>query len=123
MPYKDPKSVVAIASLKRRQEKYKSKSNYKELRLRSHLKNVYGISLEAYRVLFESQSGLCAICGRAEVPFIIKNNDMGKLRIDYNHVTGKVRGLLCFKCNTALGMAEDNIDILKKMIDYIEKHK
>src|SRR3990167_9559366 len=55
---------------------------------------------------------LCEICGKK-----------GKICFDHNHETGKFRGWICVKCNIALGMSEDNPEILNKLIKYIEKNK
>jgi len=57
----------------------------------------------------------CEICG-------VKSNALKKgLAYDHDHKTDKFRGWLCGRCNTALGMVNDNIDILKKLIRYIRK--
>ena len=76
------------------------------------LKREYGITPKEYDKLFISQKGLCAICGG-------KANGHGRLGVDHNHKTLKVRGLLCFTCNTTIGTIErlgiDNI------MTYIEK--
>lgn len=117
MPYKDSKSEVAIMSSRKRQKKFHATWKYKDGRLR----RMYGISLEAYQVLFESQNGLCSICGKPEIS--MSKGNIGKLRIDHDHNTGKVRGLLCWSCNSALGFVKEDIEILNKMIDYINKHK
>lgn len=69
----------------------------------------YGIS-ESLRQLIEAeQDGLCAIC-----------SSKVKLVVDHNHKTDRVRGLLCFSCNSLLGFAKDNPDILQKAITYLK---
>jgi len=89
--------------------------NNKEKHRNSTLKVKYGISLEEYNVLFEKQEYKCAICG-------IEKSENGKtLHCDHNHKTGKVRGLLCFKCNTGLGNFNDNVEVLLKAISYLNK--
>lgn len=62
----------------------------------------------------EFKTKVCAICG-APSP------DGRQLHVDHNHDTGEVRGLLCLKYNNALGSANDDPDLLRKMIDYLEK--
>lgn len=82
----------------------------------SRLRNKYGISLEEYNRMFQQQEGCCAICGTHQ------SNEQRSLAVDHDHRTGKVRALLCHKCNAALGNVNDSIDILKEMISYIDKH-
>jgi hypothetical protein len=75
------------------------------------LKKEYGISLVEFNRLVEEQKGLCAIC--EELP--------GKrgLHADHCHVNGGVRGLLCFRCNAALGLFRNNPRLLVNAIDYL----
>lgn len=80
------------------------------------LKSTYGISLEEYNRMFQQQEGCCAICGTHQ------SNVHRSLAVDHDHRTGKVRALLCHKCNAALGNVNDSIDILKEMISYINRH-
>lgn len=54
----------------------------------------------------------CVVCGRRDK----------KICWDHNHETGAFRGWLCHKCNVILGMAEDNPEILMKLIEYLEKN-
>lgn len=75
-------------------------------------KKNYGISLEEYNALLESQNGVCAVC---------EGKTGRKLSVDHDHKTGKVRGLLCVKCNLALGYANDNKNILLGLVEYLDK--
>lgn len=72
-------------------------------------KRIYGLTLECEVEIFESQGGVCAICGYP-LP----------LCVDHNHVTGFVRGLLCNNCNAGLGFLGDNSDNLRKAAYYLE---
>lgn len=63
--------------------------------------------------MFDKQGGCCAICGTHQSELI------NKLCIDHNHITGAVRGLLCSKCNSALGYVNEDIKILKSVIEYL----
>jgi hypothetical protein len=72
----------------------------------------YGITLDDYNKILEKQHGVCIICGNAP------DNDKF-LSIDHDHVTGKIRGLLCDRHNKMLGFAQDNIEILQRAIDYL----
>lgn len=74
---------------------------------------VYGLTPEKYNLMLLSQGGICAICHLAR--------GIRKLAVDHDHETGVVRGLLCQFCNTALGKFLDDIKILKRAIEYLEK--
>lgn len=75
------------------------------------LKRKYDMGNDDYQSFLEAQGGRCAICG--EVP-----GDTS-LAVDHDHETGKVRGLLCFKCNTALGMLGDSREMLLEAAAYL----
>jgi hypothetical protein len=74
---------------------------------------MYGIDVEDYeRMLFE-QDGVCYICKQPPVK--------RALDIDHDHVTGKVRGLLCSNHNRALGLLGDDIILLLRSVEYLVK--
>jgi hypothetical protein len=78
----------------------------------------YEQSLLEYDKLMLRQNNLCAICGKPETV----RHQQGTLRnlaIDHCHATGKVRGLLCSRCNLGLGMFKDEVALLEKTIDYL----
>ncbi len=91
--------------------------------LSSRLKRYFGISLETYEKMVEVQNGLCAICGKAETVRHNVARRVQELAVDHDHVTGKVRALLCSNCNTGLGDFNDDPDLLVKAAIYLEKHK
>jgi hypothetical protein len=72
----------------------------------------YGIELEDYEALLEQQEGRCAICARFPLPDV-------PLNLDHDHATGKPRGLLCRRCNTGLGMFDDDTAALYAAIRYL----
>lgn len=76
----------------------------------------FGITSAIYDTMLKEQNGVCAIC---EKPC----NTGRMLAVDHCHKTGKVRGLLCSKCNRALGLLEENKNIISSMIGYIDKHE
>ncbi len=73
------------------------------------LDQMYGLTLEAYEKLWDSQGGRCGICKCI----------LEKPQIDHNHKTGKVRGLLCQKCNTGLGLFGDTVEGFTIALDYL----
>jgi hypothetical protein len=76
------------------------------------LKRIYGITLGEYNSMSLAQGGACAICGKPE-------RTRRALAVDHNHSTGKVRGLLCWPCNAALGLFMDDKDLLSTAISYL----
>ena len=86
----------------------------------TRLERTYGISLDEYKELHESQSGLCAICKQPERRVV--RGVKSCLAVDHDHNTNQVRGLLCFACNSSLGKFGDSIELLKSAIKYLEKH-
>lgn len=77
------------------------------------LKHEYGITVEQYEAILEAQGGVCAICGRT------RGDKM--LAVDHDHDTGEVRGLLCVRCNTALGTFGDNEAGITRVLDYLRR--
>jgi len=77
------------------------------------LKRMYGITSDDYNNMLTEQKGVCAICG----------NGRGDkhLHVDHCHDTKKVRGLLCQKCNTSIGLLDHNLDTLQKAVLYLQK--
>lgn len=92
---------------KKRAAEYREKHKFDRAQLRK-------LSSEVYDSLFAKQGGLCAICAD---PFA------KRLLVDHEHDTNplKIRGLLCTHCNSALGFARDDIKILSKMIEYLQR--
>ena len=68
-----------------------------------HLKSNYGITLETYETMLTSQDGVCAACGRSP-----EQERHKVLHVDHCHNSEVIRGLLCSRCNTALGLVEDD---------------
>lgn len=79
----------------------------------------YGLSVSDYRELCDHAKNVCQICGQPET--ITYRKRKRALVIDHNHKTGKIRGILCNKCNTLLGYANDSVNRLKVAIKYLNK--
>lgn len=76
-------------------------------------KKRYNISLGQYNCMFSEQDGKCAICG-------IHQKELSKrLFVDHEHSNGNVRGLLCHKCNSAIGLFNDDVELLVSAIKYL----
>jgi hypothetical protein len=76
------------------------------------IKRMYGLSIDDYNRLLEEQAYKCAICLREKY-------HKRRFTVDHCHKTGKIRGLLCLKCNAMLGQAEDSITTLQAGIKYL----
>ena|ERR1017187_305861 len=74
-----------------------------------------------YNLMIEAQRNRCAICDKPETR--TQNGKTRNLSIDHCHKTGTVRGLLCFKCNLAIGQFGDDIEHLMASIKYLERYK
>ena len=88
----------------------------------SFIKSTYGITLEDFDAMMETQNGVCAICGQEETRKN-KHTRVCRLSIDHDHETGVVRGLLCSNCNFALGGFRDDIELLESAIQYLAGKK
>jgi hypothetical protein len=82
----------------------------------NHYFKKYGITFEEYVDMAEQRNQKCDICGN------VSDHRYKKLVVDHCHSTGKIRGLLCFSCNSILGNAKDNISNLQNAIKYLEKN-
>jgi len=96
----------------------KTINRYKETSL---LRN-YGLTFEEFQTLLNKQNKLCAICNQPETAISNRSGKVRTLAVDHCHKTNKVRGLLCFICNSALGHFKDNIPLLESAIDYLKAH-
>lgn len=93
-------------------KQYYSKNKHK-WRERSY-KNKYGLTIEEVNEMLLSQNNQCPICQSA-----FKKTKY--MNIDHNHQTGKMRQILCSKCNTAIGLLDENIERFRRAIDYLHK--
>lgn len=81
---------------------------------RRHLRDLYGITLEDWQKVFAEQGGACKICRKHQ-------SSMKKaLCVDHSHTTGEIRGLLCVKCNRAVGCLMDSPDLAQKLEAYLK---
>ena len=84
--------------------------------LAERLKRNHRMSLAEYKQLLAAQGSKCLICEHVA-------GDWGRdiLVVDHCHVTGKIRGLLCHPCNTALGFFKDSPERMRRAADYVEQ--
>jgi hypothetical protein len=82
----------------------------------SRLRRTYGLSAEDYARMLAKQKGLCLICFRPPT-------EGHRLNVDHDHETGKVRGLLCNNCNTAIGLFGEDCRRMSAAIEYLSNHE
>ena len=84
----------------------------------SKLRSAYGITAEDYEVMAESQGFACAVCEEPDDRVSEAGVPMA-LSVDHDHSTGKVRSLLCHRCNTAIGLLRDDPNIVDRVAEYL----
>ena len=99
----------------RNQKRYRlahPQSTYRQIK-NARLKRLYGITLAQYEEMLEKQGGVCALCG--------KHPSKNSLCVDHSHVTGRVRGLLCYFCNKTLWWIERHPQTWPKLYGYLKE--
>lgn len=76
----------------------------------THLMRTYGLTVAEFDAMVEAQGGVCACCGERDPQ-----------HVDHDHVTGRVRGVVCFRCNSGIGQFDDRADLMRSAIDYLER--
>lgn len=71
-------------------------------------KKKYGMGTVEYEEFFKKHNHSCDVCGAED-----------RLGVDHCHTSGAARGLLCSRCNTALGMVNDDIEVLEGLVGYL----
>lgn len=105
------KKYMAANPEKRKQyaEKYKQDGRTKNAQIKSR----YGLTIQDISSMLKKQNGVCPIC--------LESFDHRKRHIDHNHKTGKVRGLVHMQCNTLMGHAKDNPEVLERAAKYLRE--
>lgn len=85
-----------------------------------YYKKKYGIEYEDFLKLEKLQDNKCAICKEEESVVDPRLGNSRKLNVDHCHITGKVRGLLCYRCNRGLGNFKDSLERLSNAVKYIQ---
>lgn len=115
--HKDPEKHQTRA----RNWRQENKELVKKIRRKTNLKCAYNLTVEDYAILLQNQCGVCCICKQPETTIV--ENALMPLSVDHDHKTGKVRGLLCFKCNRGLGQFNDSPVLLRTAADYLEREE
>jgi hypothetical protein len=92
------------------QRAYKRKNADKERE--SHLRRKFGLTQAEYEERLAEQDGGCAVCG--------DRPRKTSLHVDHDHDTGEIRGLLCMRCNNALGLFREQTQLLENALRYVD---
>lgn len=79
-----------------------------------------GITEAQYAAMLQKQNGVCAICHKPEWAKGGKFQEVRDLAVDHDHATNAVRGLLCARCNTAIGLFLDDPIVCRLAAEYLE---
>lgn len=110
---KDCRLAVRRSESKNHPNRERDRQYYLEKKKKNphfQLKGKYGLTTEQWDEMVLNQGGMCAICDQEE-----------KLSVDHNHSNGRIRALLCAKCNCAIGLFRDSSDLLVKATRYLER--
>lgn len=94
-------------------------ATYAALRLLTLRK--YGLTLETYEAMHVAQGGVCAICGKPEAG--MREGRVKRLSVDHCRETGRVRELLCCRCNQGIGLLREDPAVIRRAAAYIERHR
>jgi len=93
---------------------YRNRPERKAADRAGYLGRKYGMTIADYERLFGEQQGVCAICGEPRP-------EERTLHVDHDHATGAIRGLLCFRCNNALGDFREEHELFRRAADYLDR--
>lgn len=123
MPYKTRRDYQAY--LARIRERYATDPEYRAKRLKNarrvykpelkhanHLRRTYNLEPADYQRMLDSHNGCCWICGSLPVP----TARFKRLQVDHDHKTNRVRGLLCFRCNTHIAWLENRRESIEEYL-------
>jgi hypothetical protein len=79
------------------------------------IRHIHKIEPELYEQILSDQHGVCAICG-------LRCTSRRRLAVDHDHKTGAIRGLLCHRCNRAIGFFRDDVQLLRRSVSYLQSH-
>jgi hypothetical protein len=113
----DCKKCLSLKAAVRWEENKDFKDRQKNRGYRYSLKKNYGLTEADYLEMYSKQEGVCAICRQPS------ELESGRLAVDHCHETGAIRGLLCRKCNSGLGLLNDSLEMLVNAINYLKEFK
>lgn len=112
--YRTKPEVVALSKVRSRKWREANPERFAATVRCATLRKKYGIDSKEYDRLFALQDNRCAICRGTS------SKGYGRMHVDHNHKTGKIRGILCQACNVSLGKMSDSPALLRAAADYLE---
>lgn len=113
--YKNKYTADNIEKIRKTKREHSSRM-YQTRGKNNHLKRTFGITLDQYNQMFQSQGGRCGICE-------VHQTELTKaLCVDHCHKTSKIRGLLCDLCNRGLGSFRDSENLFISAAKYIREN-
>lgn len=94
----------------------KNKNKRKEVLLKSRLKRKYKTTIDEFKKMYYTQNNTCSIC-----KLVFDDIYDSRVCVDHDHRTGKIRGLLCNKCNSAIGFLNEDVETLNRAIEYLKR--
>lgn len=111
---------VADLAKARAADRQRSKNPRRRAWQRARALRRYGLTMRDYKSMLVAQGRRCAIC-RTTTPGARRNGLLVQWHVDHDHVTNRVRGLLCTKCNTGIGLLGDNAAALERAAMYLRE--
>lgn len=96
-----------------------NKEKHKEKGKQWRYKKIYGIEYKVFEQMIKKQNNKCFICNK---DFVTGSVSDAKAVLDHCHITGKLRKILCNRCNSAMGWFEDNPELLEKAANYLRSN-
>lgn len=106
-----------LSNFYQRKDTQAYRNECKDCLIEAHRFKKLGVCNAKYHEILVSQKGGCAICKA-----LLGSSRYTKFAVDHDHRTGRVRGLLCTNCNTAIGLMKDNPVRLQNAIEYLRRH-
>jgi len=114
-PRTECRACRSASNLSRYHTKPETKQAHHRASRKHYLQKLYGLTVEEYEAMLIERDFRCDICGLPE-------KQERSLAVDHCHTTGKVRGLLCLWCNTAIGKLRDDPSLIRRAAEYVERH-
>ena len=104
------------AKLHESNKRYKQSEKGKHVAWARYLMRTYKMTVQVYEQMFQEQGGCCAVCG-------VKPDTRIRFHVDHDHTSHKIRGILCGKCNQAIGLLKEDPILFDRAKEYLRSTK